>query len=160
RQCEQWTETELKERNELLKQEFLRLWPFPQSDYQLQSVTTTQHTLDDGFDFTGYKVLSFIFQGTNYKVKTWKSLFLEAVRLCYEINPSIIYDLVNATKTNKGLYSNFSDHQGLYFDHVADGVYLLTNNNTWNKLNIIKKLLTLYDIDSSELTIECSKNTK
>lgn len=160
RQCEQWTETELKERNELLKQEFLRLWPFPQSDYQLQSVTTTQHTLDDGFDFTGYKVLSFTFQGTNYKVKTWKSLFLEVVRLCYEINPSIIYDLVNATKTNKGLYSNFSDHQGLYFDHIADGVYLLTNNNTWNKLNIIKKLLTLYDIDSSELTIECSKNTK
>ena len=160
RQRKQWTEAELKERNSLLKQEFLEIWPYPQSNYQPPKNTTIQHSLDEEFNFTGYKVLSFTFQGTNYKEKTWKSMLLDAVGLFYEINSDRIYNLVNIPNDGKGFYSYFSDHEGSSYDRIADGVYVWTSGNTWNKVHIIKKLLALYDLDASDFIIECTEHKK
>ncbi|MFV4979894.1 HNH endonuclease family protein [Lactobacillus delbrueckii] len=72
--CDQWTEKELKERSELLKQTALKLWPMPSSNFQPKVVENEVYGLDDDNNYANVKIASYSLMNTSYKLpkRTWK----------------------------------------------------------------------------------------
>jgi hypothetical protein len=52
RTCDKWTEKEILERYELLKNKALNTWILPSTNYEIKKDTTKLFTLDDESNFT------------------------------------------------------------------------------------------------------------
>lgn len=73
--CGQWTETELKQRQQDLLGVFLRLWPMPSTNFEpARREQETASLDDDDFEFTGKKLQAYILNGVRYTVNTWKEM--------------------------------------------------------------------------------------
>lgn len=151
--CDHWTEKELLERNELLKQQALKLWSYPTTNYVPPVKIYEQHTIDEDYQFTGKKLVSYIFQGTIYQVKSWREMYLAMIHNFMEIDPTPIYKLV-ASKATKGLGLHFTSEHASGTKKVTDGVYVNVNTDTWNKIHMLRKLFDLYQVDVDELVLE------
>ena len=78
--CSKWTETELRERRDLLLKWALDLWPYPVTDYQPVKRAETEHSLSEDFDFTHSTPKKFTLSGTEYPCKDWTSLLETVLR--------------------------------------------------------------------------------
>ncbi|MFR0600107.1 HNH endonuclease family protein [Lactobacillus equicursoris] len=90
--CDQWTEKELNERNELIKQSALKLWPMPTTNFQLKISENEVFGLDEENDYANVKIVSYSFMNTPYKLtkRTWKEMYIGVVRALYELDAAPI----------------------------------------------------------------------
>lgn len=143
--CENWTEVEMKERQSQLLKNALILWKYPETNYVPLEKNHNSVLLSEDFDFKGFGLKSFYFQGTEYKINNWADAILEIVKLLSEIEKAPLYSeaLTNSWFANTPKKNNFKK--------VIDNVYFSTNSNTNAKINILKKLFNLYQIEENEL---------
>lgn len=155
--CDQWTEKELIERSELLKQTALKLWPMPSSNFQPKVVENEVYGLDDDNNYANVKIASYSLMNTPYKLpkRTWKEMYIGVVRALYEIDPAPMRQLIAGDRTKVLI-----DHPENGFSQVADGVYLYTSTDNWNKIHKLRDLFDFYGIDQSELQIEVVSRKK
>ncbi|ARR36837.1 DUF262 domain-containing protein [Lactobacillus delbrueckii] len=155
--CDQWTEKELIERSELLKQTALKLWPMPSSNFQPKVVENEVYGLDDDNNYANVKIASYSLMNTPYKLpkRTWKEMYIGVVRALYEIDPAPMRQLIAGDRTKVLI-----DHPENGFSQVADGVYLYTSTDNWNKIHKLRDLFDFYGIDQSELQIEVVSGKK
>lgn len=160
KRCDQWTEKELQERSELLKQTALKLWPMPSSDFQPKVVENEVYGLDDDNNYANVKIASYSLMNTPYKLpkRTWKEMYIGVVRALYELDPAPMRQLIAGDRTK--LEKVLIDHPENGFSQVADGVYLYTSTDNWNKIHKLRDLFDLYGIDQSELQIEVVSGKK
>lgn len=158
--CDQWTEKELQERSELLKQTALKLWPLPSSDFQPKVVENEVYGLDDENNYANVKIASYSLMNTPYKLpkRTWKEMYIGVVQTLYELDPAPMRQLVAGDRTK--LEKVLIDHPENGFSRVADGVYLYTSTDNWNKIHKLRNLFDFYGIDQSELQIEIVSGKK
>ena len=155
--CDQWTEKELIERSELLKQTALKLWQMPSSNFQPKVVENEVYGLDDDNNYANVKIASYSLMNTPYKLpkRTWKEMYIGVVRALYEIDPAPMRQLIAGDRTKVLI-----DHPENGFSQVADGVYLYTSTDNWNKIHKLRDLFDFYGIDQSELQIEVVSGKK
>jgi uncharacterized protein with ParB-like and HNH nuclease domain len=155
--CDQWTEKELIERSELLKQTALKLWPMPSSNFQPKVVENEVYGLDDDNNYANVKIASYSLMNTPYKLpkRTWKEMYIGVVRALYELDPAPMRQLIAGDRTKVLI-----DHPENGFSQVADGVYLYTSTDNWNKIHKLRDLFDFYGIDQSELQIEVVSGKK
>lgn len=160
KRCDQWTEKELQERSELLKQTALKLWPMPSSNFQPKVVENEVYGLDDDNNYANVKIASYSLMNTPYKLpkRTWKEMYIRVVRALYELDPAPMRQLIAGDRTK--LEKVLIDHPENGFSQVADGVYLYTSTDNWNKIHKLRDLFDLYGIDQSELQIEVVSGKK
>lgn len=160
KRCDQWTEKELQERSELLKQTALKLWPMPSSNFQPKVVENEVYGLDDDNNYANVKIASYSLMNTPYKLpkRTWKEMYIGVVRALYELDPAPMRQLIAGDRTK--LEKVLIDHPENGFSQVADGVYLYTSTDNWNKIHKLRDLFDLYGIDQSELQIEVVSGKK
>ncbi|MGO2952833.1 MAG: DUF262 domain-containing protein [Lactobacillus sp.] len=151
--CHEWTEKELLSRNEFLKQQALKLWPYPKTIFKPKAKTYEWHTIDDEFNFTGQKIKSYRFLDHTYPVKTWKAMYIDVVETLFESNPLPIYKLLSSSQKN-GLAGPFSNKLQDGFFKLQSNVFLYTSTATWNKVQMLKRLFNIYQIDPEQLSIE------
>ena len=158
--CDQWTEKELIERSELLKQTALKLWPMPSSNFQPKVVENEVYGLDDDNNYANVKIASYSLMNTPYKLtkRTWKEMYIGVVRALYELDPAPMRQLIAGDRTK--LEKVLIDHPENGFSQVADGVYLYTSTDNWNKIHKLRDLFDFYGIDQSELQIEVVSGKK
>lgn len=147
--CEQWTETELKERQQELLNVFMKLWPKPASNFKETKPETESASLDDeDFEFTGKKLQAYILHGVRYPVNTWKEMLIQ---VCGHI-------LLEKRSTVEWLCAN--EKNGFYTTpeswrrKLATGLYVWTDNSTATKISILNGLFMECNIPASELTFE------
>lgn len=158
--CDQWTEKELIERSELLKRIALKLWPMPSSNFQPKVVENEVYGLDDDNNYANVKIASYSLMNTPYKLpkRTWKEMYIGVVRALYELDPAPMRQLIAGDRTK--LEKVLIDHPENGFSQVADGVYLYTSTDNWNKIHKLRDLFDFYGIDQSELQIEVVSGKK
>ncbi|MCD5433471.1 HNH endonuclease family protein [Lactobacillus delbrueckii] len=158
--CDQWTEKELIKRSELLKQTALKLWQMPSSNFQPKVVENEVYGLDDDNNYANVKIASYSLMNTPYKLpkRTWKEMYIGVVRALYELDPAPMRQLIAGDRTK--LEKVLIDHPENGFSQVADGVYLYTSTDNWNKIHKLRDLFDFYGIDQSELQIEVVSGKK
>lgn len=147
--CEQWTETELKERQKELQNVFMRLWPMPTTSFEPLNREAESASLDDeDYEFTGKKLQAYILHGVRYTVNTWKEMLIQ---VCGHI-------LIEKRSTIEWLCANekygFSTTQGDGRYEFVTGMYVWTDNSTATKINILHGMFGECNISASELVFE------
>lgn len=154
-ECNEWTEKELIKRNNLLKEKALKLWAYPETNFEPAVAINEKHYLDDDFDFTGRKIASYTFLDTPYSADSWSEMYQQVVRFLFELDSTIIYKLV---KEETGLGYHFSEKESSGFVEIAPKVYLYVASSTRSKIGNLRRLFELYQLDGSELGLEIQSN--
>ena len=147
--CEQWTEMELKQRQQELLQVFMNLWPMPTTSFEVTKQEAESASLDDeDFEFTGKKLQAYILHGVRYTVNTWKEML---VQVCGHI-------LLEKRSTLEWLCAN--EKSGFYTmsescrRELAPNMYVWTDNSTATKISILNGMFAECNIPTSELVFE------
>ena len=147
--CDQWTEVELKERQQNLLQVFMTLWPMPTTSFEVTKQEVESASLDDeDFEFTGKKLQAFILHDVRYTVNTWKEMLIQ---VCSHI-------LLEKRSTVEWLCANeksgFHTKPETWRRELAPNIYVWTDNNTATKIGILTGLFKECSIPASELVFE------
>lgn len=147
--CDQWTETELTQRQQELYKVFMKLWPMPNTSFEPVKYEAETASLDDSdFEFTGKKLQAYILYGVRYSVNTWKEMLTQ---VCNHI-------LLEKRSTMEWLCANdktgFSTTSESWRTKLAPDMYLWTDNSTATKINILHGLFEECNISPSELLFE------
>lgn len=150
-QFDQWTETELKERNEHLMKKALEIWPYPSSNFAPEQKEDEELSLaEDNAVFTGREITYFLFQGEKHVVPNWTEMMWQVVEMLCNINPSILYQ---EAASADNVWFDTKDRPEDGFRKLAEKLYYCPgHNSTWNKMAILKKLFRLYQLDEDDLT--------
>lgn len=151
--CEEWTENELKLRNEEMKKLFLELWPYPETDFELEVALNESHSLDEEFDFKGKHIVSFSFLDTPYTADTWSDMYQQIVKQLLELDATIIYRLAKSNN-HSGLDYHFTTKEAEGYVKIADKLFLFVASSTMSKINCLKRLFEVYQLEGTELVIE------
>lgn len=147
--CNQWTETEMKNRQHDLLDVFMHLWPMPTTTFEPIRQEAESASLDDeDFEFTGKKLQAYILHGVRYTVGTWKEMLIQVCgHILLEKRSAIEWLCAN----EKCFFSNTPD---TYKKELSPNMYVWTDNSTATKINILHELFEECNIPASELVFE------
>lgn len=146
---DQWTETELKERNEHLMTRALEIWPYPETEFVPEEKEDEILSLaDESSIFTNRDIMYFIFQEEKHPVNNWTDMMWQMAEILYNINPAILYQEA-ANKRNVWIYQ---EQKSSNYRKLAEKLYYCPgSSSTWNKMTILKNFFRLYQIDEDDL---------
>lgn len=147
--CEQWTEKELKQRQQDLFEVFMKLWPMPSTSFEPAKREVETASLDDeDFEFTGKKLQAYYLHEVRYTVNTWKEMLLQVCNHILREKRSTIEWLCANEK------SGFSTSPESWKRELAPNMYVWTDNSTATKINILHGMFDESNIPASELVFE------
>lgn len=145
---DQWTEKELLERQKILLNRFLLLWPMPTTDFKPVEKDTDHVPFDDEDTIlTGRKILAFSYKDEHIKVASWKEMLVAVCQLLYKDSPSSMRVLCNA---DTWVHSKPAAEYSLF----ADGCYVFTSCSTPTKISCLRYLFSKLNLAPSELEFE------
>lgn len=149
--CEQWTETELKQRQQNLLDVFFHLWPMPTTNFEITKQEAESASLDDEDSdlFTGKKLQAYILYGVRNVVNTWKEMLVQVCKHILLEKRSTI-EWLCANENTRGFYTQPESWRR----ELAPNMYVWTDNSTTTKISILKTLFTECNIPFSELVFE------
>lgn len=146
--CTKWTLDELLERQGILLNNFLQLWPMISSDYiPLEKEYELVSFDDDEYELTGRTILGFRYREERHAVVTWKDMLVQVCKLMYNESPSTMTYL--ATK-NYWVHDTGNKERS----NVAEGCYVHSSCSTNTKRSILNYLFKEMNIPSSILELE------
>ena len=87
--CSKWTLDEIKERQQILLENFLMLWPMITTDYvPLEKEYDLVSFDDDEYELSGRKIMGYRYREERHPVDTWKDMLVQVCKLLYDENPS------------------------------------------------------------------------
>jgi uncharacterized protein with ParB-like and HNH nuclease domain len=148
RECDKWTEEEMKNRQKIMVDYAMTLWPYPNTDYVPEINPENIHSLYEDFDYTNYSIRSYTLMGTSYKVLDWTDTVIGVIKSLYDLDKDSVE---NAAASNDNVsISNAILSYGKSVK-IADYVYINKNTNTNNKIKLLKYLFSECDLDQNEL---------
>lgn len=147
--CEKWTEDELLERQQLLLNVFMKLWPMPSTSFEPARRDAESVSMDEeDFEFTGKKLQAYIYKGVRYTVNTWKEMLIQVCgHVLLEYRPTIEWLCANEKH-------GFSYKSESWRRELGQDMYVWSDNSTNTKLSILHGLFSECDIPYSELAFE------
>ena len=146
--CDRWTVEEMKTRCLKIAEHATKLWPYPVTDFKPIVIQDEFIPIDADFVFKSRNIKSYTFNGATVAVESWADAFTKIVRTLYEIDSERIYRLVQDPSE---AYYSVSEQNG--FNKITEGVYLLVSCDTKNKLRQLRKLLSLFNFESDDITV-------
>lgn len=145
---DQWTEKELLERQKILLDRLMRLWPMPTTDFKPVEKDTDHVSFDDEDTMlTGRKIIAFSYQDEHIKVSSWKEMLVAVCQLLYKDSPSSIHVLCNA---NTWVHNKPAPE----YSPFADGCYVFTSCGTPTKISCLRYLFSKLNLLPSDLEFE------
>lgn len=152
----EWGKEEIvKRRNQLIDQA-LMVWPMPETTYQpIESIEESNLYIYDGEEtYTGYRIKGYIFVDEDYQeVTTWREMFIQVIKRLARVNPNKIMELASS-RLNSGYTTLFTDYEDTRRTEIIPGIYLKTSISNFDKMNCLRQLFDLFDIDYSELQLD------
>lgn len=149
-----WTETEIIERTNQLIDFAMKIWEFPKTTIKEEQKEKELFIYGGNEDFTGYKINGFTFINDQYiPVSTWKDFFIEIFKILAEIN---INPILECTKidTNIGIESILFSEKNNHTEEIVPGIHLFLNLSTYRKMNYINQILSKYNIQFDQLSLD------
>lgn len=150
RSKDQWTETELKERRDILVNDALELWQYPETDFTPTTAVSQQVTLDeDDFDFTHKQLSSISIMGVEFKKPTleWKTAMIWALKQLFDLDPQPLFDLANDHAESYIVGSEVDNTT-----KVSDSVYVYLNTDTNTKIRLLRRVAEKYHLNEGDVT--------
>jgi uncharacterized protein with ParB-like and HNH nuclease domain len=144
-----WTEKELEARQDYLNEKALKLWPYPKNTFVPVEKPADIHGLDEDFDFTGYYLKSYSFDGSVQTVDSWREMYVLIVELIYEKHSAVVNRLADREDF---LHIIRTPNNG--YVQIAETIYLYKDNSTMAKINALKKLFTECGLNEDLLQFE------
>ena len=156
---DKWTLAELEERDSALTQQALKIWVRPTTDYKPAEKQLDSYTLDDDAEtFSGRLIAKFNYKNTEQPVGSWAEMYEKVLRILYAEDMSIIENLAGSSE--EGVPYHFSTNKNAFIKsaEVGEGIYVLTNSSTQNKLSVLKRVFKLYNEDPNDLVFYLRDN--
>lgn len=146
--CNKWTLDEILERQKILLDNFLHLWPMITSDYQpLEKEYELVSFEDDEYELKGRIITGFRYKNDRHAISTWKDMLVQVCKLMYNENPSTMVYLAT-----KDCYLHEVEAAGR--SKVADNCYIYSSCSTNTKRTILAYLFKNCNIPASALEFE------
>lgn len=152
-QKERWGLPELEERDRLLRKRVISIWPYPTSSYappekQLESVS-----LDEDVVFTGRLLAKYSFKGIEQPVASWTSMYQQVITMLHSENKAILTKLAVSQDPAVDLSQHFSMRATSFnaCRQIDTNLYIWTGTDTQYKINVLRKLFSLFGVSESEL---------
>lgn len=148
---DKWTLKELEERSEYLKERALSIWRLPITEFKPIEKQLDSYTLDDSENLSGRKIVRFVYKNIEQPVTSWAEMYQKVLQILYAEDKAKIAKF--AVSDNDTISSHFSLNPNVFrkAEEIGDGIFVLTNTNTYSKLSILSKILKLYGGDPSDL---------
>ncbi len=145
---EHWTVEQMKERRDMLAAEACKIWPYPTTTFTPLVVEEESIPIDADYKFKGRYIKSYTFMGATVQVESWADAFARIVKTLYEQDSAILYHLAH-------------DPSEVYYltepepstKPIAEGIHLLVGCDTNNKLRQIHRLLSMYKLESDDISV-------
>ena len=151
---DKWTEEELEERDSLLQNKAIELWPYIESNFEPpKKILDTVSLDDDDVVLTSRKITKFSLSGEEHTVNSWTEMYHAVLSLLHEEDKSIITKLAVCEDQNVDLSIHFSTSSSVYnsYKKINSSIFVWTGTDTQYKINILKKIFVLFDKDPSDL---------
>ncbi|MGV8816006.1 MAG: DUF4268 domain-containing protein, partial [Gelidibacter sp.] len=140
-----WTIENYNERFDLIYSRFLNIWKYP--DVVAPVSENTEETLFNAEAPTYKKLEYFIFENTKVDEEIIARMYFYVIEKLYDKNPQLLLEAKEILKITRN-ESDFRVAQGL-----QNGYFVESNIGSDAKFNILKKLLTLFELED-ELIIK------
>jgi uncharacterized protein with ParB-like and HNH nuclease domain len=145
KRVDQWTETEMINRGEILLREFLELWPMIQTKYTpLDKEVDSVSFDDDDYELKSRLISSFEYKGVKYEISTWKDMLIKVCQMIYQDYASTMIYL-----SHKNVW--FFDKNTHDYSEIANGCFVYSACNTQTKKVILQYLFENCSIPESDL---------
>lgn len=148
---ETWGERELENRQSMLEGRFIELWPSISTSYQPTREVPDEVTLGDDTEFTGRDIVSYSFMGDDTPVKTWKEMEVGVLRSLCDLDLGRLYSISEGSSFPGSAFEH-EERQG--YSKVSDGLFVKSSTSTCSKIELLKRLFELLDVDKGELLIK------
>lgn len=148
---ETWGESELKSRQGMLEDRFVELWPSISTSYQPTREVPDEASLGDDTEFTGRSIVSYSFMGDDTPVKTWKEMEVGVLRSLCDLDLGRLYSISEGSSFPGSAFEH-EERQG--YSKVSDGLFVKSSTSTCSKIELLKRLFELLDVDKGELLIK------
>ena len=146
-----WGESQMKEREKMLEEQFLATWPSPTTNYEPKKALPELAELDSDTEFTGRRIAAFRFIGDRYATSQWNEMEVKVLKLLCELEPAKIHSLVSST-SYPGTAFRGDEAQG--FSQITNGVYAKTSSSTSSKIDLLKRVFAVCGVDAGDLAFE------
>lgn len=158
----EWTERELLTRNTEMLEKAVKIWRYPETEYVPVIKPLDSFTLDDEFDARGLKIAGFSFENIEQPVRSWAEMYTSVTNFLYSEDSTII-DNIAFNEFHKEDFKSFISSDSNSLNNPAmiqNGIYVELNNRTESKLNILRKLFKLYNIENSDLIFSINTDSE
>lgn len=149
----QWTLAELEERDQLLQKQAVQLWPMVITTYYPPVKPQDTVSLDDDISLTGRNITRFRFRAMEQPVESWAEMYQQVLVVLYNIDSAILTNLALSNDENQLLAIHFATSAEAFksYRKINETLFVWTGTDTQYKVNVLKKLFALYDIDENDL---------
>ena len=160
-QQSRWGEAELEERNELLMASALRIWPQIESLFIPPKKQYDSVSLDEEMVFTGKSISKFSLMGIEQVVDSWIDMYQQVLIQLNAMDKSVLTRLAVCNDSSIDLATHFSASKASFTSYrtIDNSIFVWTGTDTQYKINVLKKIFVLFDIDPTELVFYLQTNT-
>jgi uncharacterized protein with ParB-like and HNH nuclease domain len=155
-----WTENSIRKRAKELLYTALQVWEYPETNFVLSSHTDNQYTLDESGDFTHEKVKSFSFDNQVEAVNSWREFLHKVALKLYDFDPEIFKRFIDDPdfkgRSRKQVSCKRSDMRTPL--EISKNLFIEGNLSSSAILEVIKLLLSKYQLDPEEITFSLVKD--
>lgn len=150
-----WGLSQLEERNEEMIALALKIWYYPETEYQKTTKKLfDSYTLDESqIDLTGREIIKYSYEGIEHVVSRWIDMFEQIIKMCHQMDRSILIGIAHS-KDNKELskYVSTNKKELRTSFKIEEGLFFERNTSTNTKRSILLRLFKHYDLDPNDLT--------
>lgn len=150
---EQWGLPELEERDQLLKNTVIGIWPYPTSNYHPQKKQMDAIALDEDVILTGRVLSRYSFKGAEQPVASWADMYQQVITMLHSENKAVLTKLAVSQDPAVDLSLHFSMSPTSFNScrQIDTDLYVWTGTDTQYKINNLRKIFAIFDVPESEL---------
>ena len=150
---EQWGLPELEERDQLLKNTIIGIWPYPTSNYHPQKKQMDAIALDEDVILTGRVLSKYSFKGAEQPVASWADMYQQVITMLHSENKAVLTKLAVSQDPAVDLSLHFSMSPTSFNScrQIDTDLYVWTGTDTQYKINNLRKIFAIFDVPESEL---------
>lgn len=150
---EQWRLPELEERDQLLKNTVIGIWPYPTSNYHPQKKQMDAIALDEDVILTGRVLSKYSFKGAEQPVASWADMYQQVITMLHSENKAVLTKLAVSQDPAVDLSLHFSMSPTSFNScrQIDTDLYVWTGTDTQYKINNLRKIFAIFDVPESEL---------
>ena len=152
-QKDKWGLPELEERDQLLRNRVIGIWPYPTSSYCPPEKQMDSVSLDEDVILTGRILSKYSFKGAEQPVASWADMYQQVITMLHAENKAVLTKLAVSQDAAVDLSLHFSMSSTAFnaCRQIDTNLYVWTGTDTQYKINILRKIFALFGVSESEL---------